>query len=279
MKKFIVSVAAVLAAGSLFAQDTTSQKVDTIKVGNFTIIKKNKARSEHSSYDTTKDDNGNVIRISNRKRRKHSSINYGILDIGFANWRDETDYTQAVASGYLVNPAGKSDLKLRTGKTSNVNLWFFMQKINIAKHVLNLKYGLGLEMYNFRYESNISYHKTPAYIFRDTVSFEKNKLYAGYLTVPFMLNVNTMPDRKKGFSFSAGLSAGYLVGSHTKQVSDSRGKQKVKGDFDLDKWRVAAIGELGLGPVRIYGSYSFNALHERGLKQFPYAVGFRLSNW
>ena len=157
-----------------------------------------------------------------------------------------------------------------------------MQKMNVYKHVVNLKYGLGYEMYNFRYDRSLSYRKDPSpYIFNDTVSFSKNKLFAGYITVPFMININTAPSKQKSLSFSAGVSAGYLVASRNKQVSNERGKVKYKGDFDLEPFRLAAIGELGLGPVRLFGSYSLNKLHKSstGLDQTPYSFGIRFSNW
>jgi hypothetical protein len=32
-----------------------------------------------------------------------------------------------------------------------------MQKLNVAKHILNLKYGLGLELNNYRYKQHIRY--------------------------------------------------------------------------------------------------------------------------
>ncbi len=278
MKRVFTLCAAMMVAGTAFGQnDTTTTKGDTIKVGNMIIIKKKK----------TGDGEGKSTVSVERKPTKPGrvSTNYGILDIGFANVKDETVYGSAEAKSYLkTNRPGDpaftaDDLKLKTGKTSNVNLWFFMQRLNITKGVLNLKYGLGLEMFNFRYSTNISYHKNPAYIFRDSVSFSKNKLYAGYVSVPFMVNVNTRPGRKQGLSFSAGFTAGYLIASRNKQESDARGKQKVKGDFDLEKFRLAYIGELGLGPVRLFGSYSTTALHSKGLKQYPYSFGLRLSNW
>lgn len=278
MKKVLIAMTALFAALNVFAQsDSTKSKPDTIKVGNFVIIKKDRRGTDANTYDTTH------VKISRRKRNSNISTNWSIVDIGFANVRDQTAYGSAEANAYLKgSPAfTKDDMKLRTSKTSNVNYWLFMQKVNITKHVLNLKYGLGLEMYNFRYSNNISYRedKGVAYVFRDTVNFSKNKLYAGYITVPFMLNVNTTPGKKRGFSFSAGVSAGYLVGSRNKQISNERGKQKTRANFDLEKWRVAYIAELGLGPIRLYGSYSINPLTEKGLKQYPYAVGIRLSNW
>lgn len=283
MKRIFMLMAAIMVAGAGIAQtDSTTQQADTIKVGKFIIIKKSKRGSNAPG-----NDGSTTVEITRRPVQKPGSIttNWWIFDLGFANLRDETNYGSAAANSYLRTiRAGeatftKDDLKLRAGKTSNVNLWIFMQQLNVTKGVLNLKYGLGLEMYNFRYENNISYNKNPAYIFRDSVDFSKNKLYAGYLTVPFMVNLHTHPGQKKGLSLSAGVSAGYLVGSRNKQISNERGKTKTKGDFDLEQFRLAYIGELGLGPVRLFGSYSINPLHEKGLNQYPYSVGIRFSNF
>jgi len=229
------------------------------------------------------------LRVERRPaKRKNLSTNWWILDLGFANMRDNTNYGFAQAGSYFKTlrpqdgPVNENSYRLNRGKSSNVNLWFFMQKLNISKNVLNLKYGLGLEMYNFRYDSKISYNNDPApYVFNDSISFTKNKLYAGYLTVPFMININTTPDKRKGFSFSAGVSAGYLISSSNKQISAERGKQKEKADFYMEPFRLAAIGEVGLGPIRLYGSYSLNKMQKdiTRVEQFPYAIGVRLSTW
>ena len=61
-----------------------------------------------------------------------------------------------------------------------------------------------------------------------------------------MLHINTTPGNKKGFSFSAGVSAGYLVGSRVKQKSAERGKQKYKGDFE----NLSATGKV----VNVYNA-------------------------
>ncbi len=290
MKSVIYTIAALMLVVSGFAQQDTTKpnEPDTIKVGNFVIIKKNKSSNTH---DTSNQSNTHVLVDigsggEGSYHHRHKSIvstNWLIFDLGFANWRDKTIYGSPEADAYLHASAGShftsSDLDLKNAKSSNVNIWLFMQKLNITNHVLNLKYGLGLEMYNYRYETNITYHKNPAYIFMDTINFSKNKLAADYITIPFMINISPFTRKRQGLSFSFGVSAGYLYSSRNKQVSDERGKQKIRGDFDLEPWRFAYIGEVGLGPVRLYGSYSFNTLHERGLKQYPYAVGVRFSNW
>ena len=287
MKQIYLIMALLSVAASGFAQDSTNMtdiqssitdtsksKSDTLVVGNFIIIKKNR---DHKT---------NSISVE-RKPYKSTKIstNWWIFDLGFANVNDKTDYTNAETQSFLktIRPGDKQvtkdDLKLKTAKSSNVNIWVVTQRLNLAKGYVNLKYGLGLEMFNFRYESNISYNKNPVYIFRDTVSFSKNKLYAGYATVPFMLNINTNPGHKKGLTLSAGVSAGYLIGSHSKQISNERGKVKVKGDLGLDKFRLAYIGELGIGPIHLYGSYSIHSMYEKALQQYPFTLGIRFSNW
>lgn len=299
-----------------FAQkdSTSSESTDTVKVGNFVIVKKNKDKeisdnNQHKRYQNLRIHLGNGeeepikitsdsvsekphigvnVRFGNNKKKNLNNIstNWFIFDLGFANFRDNTNYTAAQSMGYFKTVNGsavnQNSFALNTGKSSNANLWIFMQKLNISQHVLNLKYGLGLEMYNFRYDHNLSYRSNPAaYVFNDTINFSKDKLYAGYLTVPLMLNINTTPHKHNGFSISAGVSAGYLLGDHNKQISAQNGKQKYRGDLALQPWRLATIAELGLGPIRLYGTYSLNALHKEstGVDQFPYAVGVRFSNW
>ncbi|BFG70796.1 hypothetical protein KACHI17_16770 [Sediminibacterium sp. KACHI17] len=292
MKRLAIVVAGILLSGSLMAQTdstTHSQESDTVKVGNFIIIKKNKDGNS-SSNSVWKDWDRNFdIKIERRNRaNRNVSTNWWIMDLGFTNYRDQTNYTAAQAGGYFRTlrpadgPVNENSFKLNTGKSTNVNIWFFMQKVNVIKHVVNLKYGLGLEMYNFRFDSRLSYRKDPnPYVYNDSISFSKNKLYAGYLTVPFMININTSPNNRRGFSISAGMSAGYLISSRNKQKSSERGKQKSPGDFNLEPFRVAAIGEVGLGPIRLYGSYSLNKLHKdiTRVEQFPYAFGIRFSRW
>jgi hypothetical protein len=290
MKQFNVLAAMLLATTIGFSQTDTTQKTDapdTIKVGNFVIIKKNKTNSQDTTYNNGKKSiTINIGGGTETKKNKNITTNWWIMDLGFTNFHDATNYSAAQANGYLkqVGSSAKVDANtnnLNTGKSSNVNLWFFMQKLNIVNYKLNLKYGLGLEMYNFRYNTSLSYRKDPnPYAYTDTIGFKKNKLFVQYLTVPFMVNFNSNPNKKNSFSVSAGVSAGYLVSSRNKQISAERGKQKSQGDFNLNPWRLAAIAEIGLGPIRLFGSASFNKLHKdvTKIEQYPYSVGIRFSN-
>ena len=95
-----------------------------------------------------------------------------------------------------------------------------------------------------------------------------------------MLNFASNPTNlKKGISLSAGVSAGYLYSQRNKQKSDANGKDRNKGEYDLERFKLSYVGELGLGPVRLYGSYSPKSMYEHDLDMRPYTVGIRLSNW
>jgi hypothetical protein len=176
-----------------------------------------------------------------------------------------------------------SDLKLKNEKSSNVNIWIVQQKASLYKNYLNLKYGVGFEMYNFRFEQPISFSKPPnSNINFDNVTFSKNKLFVEYLTVPVQLNFQSNPENSRSFYASLGVSTGYLLQSHTKQISTERGKQKVNGNFNLNNFKMATIGELGIGNIRLYGSFNTTNLFDKNLTHFdmtPFAVGVRFSKF
>nr|WP_294906276.1 outer membrane beta-barrel protein [uncultured Lacibacter sp.] len=287
MKQSILSLLGLVVCLGLNAQsDTTKpQSADTIKVGNMIIIKKHDGKEkkvEKDDKDDDDDDDGVSVEIKKRKEYKKSNIstNWMILDLGFSNVNDQTNYASPEAQAFF--PGGtKEQLDLRNGRSINVNVWFFMQRINIIQHVVNLKYGLGVELNNYSFEKSVRYNNDPVTTISidNNIKYRKNKLAADYLTVPVMLDFNFAPKRKRGYGFSAGVSAGYLYASRQKMKSEENGKEKNRSNFNLEPWKLSAIGELNLGVMRLYGSYALNNLHKNGLEQTPYNIGIRLSSW
>jgi len=288
MKRIFTLCAALCTMMTCFSQtDTTGTKnnppaYDTIRIGGIVIVRKAGSKDKEISKD-------DEYKMRNRRTTKPSNLttNWWIFDIGFSNYTDNTDYSSTGAQGYAPG-SNKSWFALRNGKSRNVNVWFFMQKLNITKHIVNLKYGLGLELNNYFYEEPIRYQKKPLNIpthpqvyLDGTVgrNYKKDKLAADYLTVPLMLNFNLTPNRHSGFGFSGGISAGYLLNSRNKTITSDEGKEKLKRDFEIRKLKLSYIAELSMGPVRLYGSYAIKSLYERGLDMTPYNFGFRFSNW
>lgn len=298
MKRIYVMIITTFFATTICAQtDTTktdstkTSQSDTIRIGGMVIIKKD---SPEQKKKETLAKVGNII----RQRHPNVSTAQFIIDLGFASWSNKIDFPTATSQGYIINkpgtgsPIGTNDFKLKWGQSSNLNIWAFMQRINLIKHYVNLKFGIGVELNRYSFESNVSFKKAGvnpynnsqninhAFVFRDSIAFSKNKLGADYATVPFMINFRTNPNyTDRGLSLSVGVSMGYLYSSRNKQISDERGKLKNKGNYDLRQWKFSYIGEVGLRSLRLYGSYSPNSIFENGLKIIPYNFGIRFSNW
>ncbi len=273
----LVCVAACLFTTGMAQTDTTGKKEnnDTIRIGGMIIIKK--AGTNEREIIT----GDRTVKIPSRKRENENiTTNWWIIDIGYSGFEDKTNYASAGAQAFA--PGSTEDwFDLRGGKSRNVNVWFFMQRLNMIKHVVNLKYGLGLELNNYFFDDErIRFQKNPTLITMDNnlKDARKNKLATDYLTVPMMLNFNFTPNKKNGFGFSGGVSAGYLYSARQKTKMDGD-KDKVRNDFDLKRWKLSYIGEINLGPVKLYGSYAFENMWDKGLDHTPYNVGFRLSNW
>jgi hypothetical protein len=301
---------------SASAQDSTKSKPGTsvIKMGNITVVKAPEdTTGKGSKTSDTLRINDQIFIIGNgigksidklidegmkdvdvkkigytfkntfKKKPKKISTNWFVFDIGFAGYNDQTNYSSIEAQNFLrpasLVPNRAGNYALRTSRVSNFNIWFFMQRLSVVKSIVNLKYGLGIESNNYFLKTGITYvDGADVYTTDKGAVFSKNKLVANYLTVPLMVNINTNPDKgKKGFQISAGVSGGYLIGARQKQKG-ATGMDKNKTDFNLEQFKLAYVGELGLGPVKLYGSYSMTPLHKYGLNQFPYTVGIRFGN-
>jgi hypothetical protein len=273
----LVCVAACLFHSGFAQEDTTGKKEtnDTIRIGGMIIIKK--GGSNDSEIITGK----KTVRIpSRRKKPENLTTNWWIFDIGYSGFEDKTNYASPEAQAFA--PGSTEDwFDLRGGKSRSVNIWVLMQRLNMIKHVVNLKYGIGVELNNYFFDDeSIRFEKNPTLVTMDPTlkGAKKNKLAADYLTVPLMVNFNFTPERRNGFGFSAGVSAGYMYSARQKvKISDD--KFKVHNDFDLERWKLSYIGEVNLGLVKLYGSYAFESMWEKGLDQTPYNVGLRFSNW
>jgi len=272
MKKQLLILAGLFLSLAGWAQTDTTGKGktgDTIRVGSMIIIKQ--------GGETGNDEDVHIYK-RHYYHPSNISTNWIIIDLGFANYNDRTNYSSAGTQAFA--PGSTSDwFALRYGKSVDVNIWLFMQRLNMVKHVMNLKYGFGIELNNYRYTTNIKYETNPTKVIMDTINYSKNKLATDYVTVPVMLNFDFTPHRRNGFGLSVGASFGYLYSSRQKLISDQFGKTKTHNSFDLNPWKISWIGEIQLGPIKFYGSYATQSMFKKGLDQVPYTVGLRLSNW
>lgn len=212
-------------------------------------------------------------------------VQYGMLDLGFLNVKDETNYASAETQAFLSNvPAARRNgslFSLRESKSINVTIYPVLLKykvVNNPKQKLYLSTGLALQVYNFRYNKPIIYSNEtrPEIWMNDSINFQKNKLAVTYLTIPLMLTSKTKLAKGVTLVYGAGISAGYRISSWTKQKSEGRGKEKNHDPFNLENFNTSVQAEFGLdGIFRLYASYQLNQLFQNSLVQYPYSIGVR----
>ncbi len=211
-------------------------------------------------------------------------IQYGLLDIGVNSLNDKTNYKSAGAMNFLkAIPEQLQNENLfsqNSGKSINVNIYPVLLRTRLLKtdhQKLYVSLGVGLQVYNFRFNKDISYRNdVQPTIVMDTVQFSKNKLAINYLSVPLMITSKTLLAPKAWLVYGVGLTAGYRLSSWTKQESGERGKEKNHDQFNFANFNTCVTGEIGVdGYFRLFASYQLTALASNGLDQHPISIGVR----
>ncbi|MFM7670997.1 MAG: outer membrane beta-barrel protein [Bacteroidota bacterium] len=272
MKFLLITLGIAASLGAAAQSDSTRHWVkDTIYTPKWTItIQRNTEKSLPGSANLGRKD-----RNWHQKHTKKKGYGGGI-DIGWSNYQDNTNYTQAAFSGDVASGITSSDLKLKLGSSRNINLWLIMDEAPLIKKTLQLQYGFGLELNNYYLDSkNVYFAKNPTYLYATTTPYKKAKLAADYISVPLLVKLNLTPHRKNNpFTIAGGVSGGFLYSARFK-TKNSGDITKIRSDFDLERFKFSYVGELGLGPIKLYGSYAMKDMFRNELNMTPYAVGFR----
>jgi hypothetical protein len=288
------SIILIIFCAFTFAQNinaqTTIEKTDTAKAlnGHLKIISKQKDGSKKTSAITLGTKRDSI--------RKVFETSWGGIDLGFNNYKDETDYAnlkslssdgQTFFSQMKTAPV-KNDFELRSGKSIHVNINIVKAQLSLYKNYISLVSGITYDINNWSYKNSITWNSkggpnpnklSTDYITMDSIVFRKNKLVTNYLQVPLLLRFETSPrHEKKNVYISVGAYAGYLVRVHTKQIEKgSNEKLKDHADFNITKFQYGTQFEIGYQGFSIYFKNSLTPLTEYGPTQNPYCFGIRLS--
>ena len=147
MKRILTLSIIVCAALNGFAQTDTTGKPgnepDTIKVGGMIIIRKS-----GGGHEIVRERKDNDIALASSQYQSQQTVECeaptgGSMDLGFSNFNDKTNYSSAPRKSLWSERKSMNHSKLENWKSRNVNIWFFMQSLNVIEHVVNLKYGFG----------------------------------------------------------------------------------------------------------------------------------------
>lgn len=204
-------------------------------------------------------------------------IQWGMVDLGFNRLDDKTP-----AANIPANMNHNDVFKLREGKSVNVNVWIVNGRLRLSETRRQKWYmtsGLGLQMYNFRFENPYQYTKSspeyPTLIDSTRQSFQKNKLGFTYASIPLgLLGKTRIGD--KWLVYGGGVMGGLRLASWTKLKTDRYGKEKDHDAFDFRNFNAGVYAEVGVDDIiRLYGTYQLTPLQKSGVEQYPFAIGVR----
>lgn len=217
------------------------------------------------------------------KARPRLRVQWGMVDLGVNRIDDKTNIGALNAGGNPVTQAQHDNIfKLRESKSVNVNVWIVNGALRLSESRRQKWYvtsGLGLQMYNFRYENPYRYTKTspdyPTLIDSSRRNFQKNKLGFTYASIPLgVLGKTRIGD--KWLVYGGGVMGGLRLASWTKLKTDAFGKEKSHDAFDFRNFNAGVYAEVGVDDiVRLYGTYQLTPLQKTGVEQYPFAIGVR----
>jgi hypothetical protein len=223
--------------------------------------------------------NKDVPKSNKKKSMAYQSIWSG-FEMGINGYLNENN-----SLGLADNISG---FDLQYNKSIVVNLNFYEKRINLIKDNICLVTGLGSEINNYRFNSNMRMlpnTRPLETVLEDSLSYNKNKLTTLYLNAPLYLSFRTNKMKNgKQFSVSPGITAGWLVRSYQKRViDDDGGKNKVRtrDDFNLQPFRFNASLRVSYGSFTAFANYSLNEMFYagRGPELYPFSVGIQLINF
>jgi hypothetical protein len=259
---------------------TGKKKIVKISIGSNGIEISKKERGTPGAAVTVDNDS------AESKPPKALKLQWGMVDLGFNRLDDKTTYTNSPEMmaflGYdPTQPGSPNAFRLREGKSINVNVWPLMARLRLhdGKHQrFYFTTGIGLQMYNFRFESNkmITDEPTPRITdIKPGLHVQKNKLGLTYLSIPVSILAKTKV-ADKWLVYGVGVTGGYRIASWTKLKSSEEGKQKNHDAFNFNDFNACVTGEVGLDNyLRLYASYQLTPLHKDVLDQHPFCIGVR----
>ncbi len=239
-------------------QDSVKTKKKKKRTISITFGEDDEANSDDSAKSRNSDDQVLKKKFKEPKNKKWIKTRWLMLDYGISAYRH---------NGSMDLPAEYMAFDQKYWGSNNWNLHVVKQRVNISNHKLNLMYGLTFEFnrYNFRNNVGLTPNESQVTVVDyDDLQFEDNRLNATYLTVPFMLNFESNPNkRSRSFRVNAGVYGGILLTGRLKQESeDGSIDHKLDDDFNLNPFRYGVATQIGFGRVNFFMNYGLSDLFD-----------------
>lgn len=240
----IVFLALAFSSASVMAQEDSVN----VKIGGGSVsVGVNDEGTEYVEIDFD-----NVV--SNRKVK----TKWGLLDIGINVPVDDNFTTPGDSAGFG---------ELRYGRSWNIDMHLFKQRVSLVKNKFNLDYGLTFSWNNYSFQNDVvPQPNQPTYTLAAADEpLKKSRMSSTYITIPVLFNYESNPNaRSKSFRLSAGVTGGLRIASKTKFKTESKSKTKQKDDFNLNQWQYGPTVRVGYSFLEFYGKYDMAGFFKEG---------------
>ena len=280
MKRLIFTALMVSGLAGAIAQEAAAQELDTVTTTTTTtkVTTKTKRGSQFSMTlgisDHDKSTKDSLKRVKDNKGRFVGGITLTRFDLGFSKLIDNGSFTLSPANDFLDYRASKTSTVsfdvLQMGYRFNSNF-----KVYIAG---------GFDWTMIRLKKNITMQPNNdvlSYI-PDSIKFSKNRFSNSYVHIPLNFEFRTKEnDNGERFYFVIGPEVSFLLNGKVKQISNERGKQKFKDDYNFEPFRYGGTVRIGYGSMGIFAKYYMNDMFastpQKGLKNMSFGITLGLN--
>ena len=211
-----------------------------------------------------------------RRRKNYNTVDFLAFDLGVTNYYNDNNFG--------VDAINNPDLEVRAFRPgAHVALHFLPTTVSLfGRGAVNIKTALTIDWTQYYFTEDIQLLPDMDTLTWNVtgIDYDRNKLTTRYAQIPLLLNFDTNPGSDDGFSFSVGGYAGFLWGAKTKQVSDAEGKEKVRDEFNVNRFRYGLTARVDLAWLDIYFNLNMSQVFEenedRGINAQSFTVGINI---
>ncbi len=242
----------------------TTKKWPGFKDVNGVLVPEERAKAREDSIRTAKANKGRFI----------GGITLTRFDLGFSRLIDNGSFNLSPENEFLDYRGGKTSTVsfdvLQMGYRFNSNF-----KVYVAG-------GFDWTMIRLQKDITIQPNQSQLTYVTDTVRFSKNRFSNSYVHVPLNFELRTNENENgKRFYFVFGPEIGFLLNGKVKQISDERGKEKFKDNYNFQPFRYGGTVRLGYGSFGIFAKYYMNDMFasapQKGLRNMSFGVTLGLN--
>jgi len=196
------------------------------------------------------------------------------VDLGFSRLIDNGSFSLSPDNKFL-------DYKGAKTSTFSFDVLYFGYRFN-PNFKVYIAGGFDWTLIRLKNDITIQPNTPNLTYVEDDVNFSKNRFSSSYVHIPFNFELRTKEnDNGKRFYFVFGPEVSFLLNGKVKQISDERGKEKFRDDYNFQPVRLGGTARIGYGSIGLFTKYYFNDMFDtpaqKGLKNMSFGITFGLN--